>query len=154
MKRRGDWIQAYTGRKFWPLDPRPEEIFIEDIAHHLALRCLGSLSGRFCGAAEALRVVWVVLSASRAAVDAGDLRALFPALPGAGVCEARRSGDALVGAAGLDGAWAGMGRVRRLRRLRRYGSGVAAGAVVGAGCGGGVSSPIRPHQIRTENDER
>jgi len=37
--RRGDWIQTYTGRKFWPLDPRPEEIFIEDIAHALSLQC-------------------------------------------------------------------------------------------------------------------
>jgi len=39
MRRRGDWIQTYTGRKFWPLDPRPEEIFIEDVAHALALQC-------------------------------------------------------------------------------------------------------------------
>jgi hypothetical protein len=37
--RNGDWIQTYTGRKFWTIDPRPEEIFIEDIAHALAMLC-------------------------------------------------------------------------------------------------------------------
>ena len=36
--RRGDWIQTYTGRPFWPLDPRPEDILIDDIAHALALK--------------------------------------------------------------------------------------------------------------------
>lgn len=35
MKRTGDWIQTFTGRKFWPLDPRPDEVCIEDIAHAL-----------------------------------------------------------------------------------------------------------------------
>jgi len=37
--RKGDWIQTYTGGKFYPLDPRPEEIYIEDIAHSLARTC-------------------------------------------------------------------------------------------------------------------
>jgi hypothetical protein len=37
--RQGDFMQTYTGRKFWPMDPRPEEIFIEDIAHSLSLQC-------------------------------------------------------------------------------------------------------------------
>jgi hypothetical protein len=32
-------MQTATGRKFWPLDPRPEEVFIEDIAHSLSLQC-------------------------------------------------------------------------------------------------------------------
>lgn len=35
----GEWIQTYTGRQFWPLDPRPEDVCIEDIAHALALKC-------------------------------------------------------------------------------------------------------------------
>jgi len=39
MKRAGDWIQTYSGLQFWPLDPRPEEICIEDIAHGLSLLC-------------------------------------------------------------------------------------------------------------------
>jgi len=37
--RKGDWMQTYTGRQFWPVDPRPDEIFIEDIAHALSLAC-------------------------------------------------------------------------------------------------------------------
>jgi hypothetical protein len=39
MQRQGDWIQTYTGRQFWPLDPRPDEIHIDDIAHALSLQC-------------------------------------------------------------------------------------------------------------------
>ncbi|MFT4099281.1 MAG: phosphohydrolase [Rhodoblastus sp.] len=37
--RRGDWIQTFTGRQFWPLDPRPEDVDIRDIAHALAHQC-------------------------------------------------------------------------------------------------------------------
>lgn len=39
MNRNGDWIQTYTGKKFYPLDPRPEDICIEDIAHALSNTC-------------------------------------------------------------------------------------------------------------------
>jgi len=39
MERKGDWMQTFTGLQFWPLDPRPEEICIEDIAHSLSLQC-------------------------------------------------------------------------------------------------------------------
>lgn len=35
-ERKGDWILTFTGRRFYPLDPRPEDICIEDIAHALA----------------------------------------------------------------------------------------------------------------------
>jgi hypothetical protein len=38
-ERIGDWIQTYTGRQFWPLDPRPDEIDILDIAHSLSNQC-------------------------------------------------------------------------------------------------------------------
>lgn len=37
--RHGDFIQTYSGRKFWPMDPRADEIHIEDIAHALSLQC-------------------------------------------------------------------------------------------------------------------
>lgn len=37
-QRPGDWIQTYKGLAFWPLDPRPEEIDIVDIAHSLSLK--------------------------------------------------------------------------------------------------------------------
>jgi hypothetical protein len=37
--RKGDWMQTYTGKVFWPLDPRADEVDIEDIAHSLSLQC-------------------------------------------------------------------------------------------------------------------
>lgn len=37
--RKGDWMQTATGRQFWPIDPRPEEISIIDIAHALSNLC-------------------------------------------------------------------------------------------------------------------
>jgi hypothetical protein len=37
--RRGDWMQLYSGKQFWPMDPRAEEIEIEDIAHSLSMQC-------------------------------------------------------------------------------------------------------------------
>ena len=33
------WIQTYTGRQFFPLEPRPEDIDLSDIAHSLSLQC-------------------------------------------------------------------------------------------------------------------
>ena len=37
---RGDnWIQTFTGKAFYPFDPRPEDICIEDIAHALSNQC-------------------------------------------------------------------------------------------------------------------
>lgn len=37
--RVGDWIQTYTGRQFWPLDPRAEDVDVIDIAHALSMQC-------------------------------------------------------------------------------------------------------------------
>lgn len=39
MSRQGDWLQTFTGIQFWPLDPRPEEVSLYDIAHALAMSC-------------------------------------------------------------------------------------------------------------------
>lgn len=33
------YIRVSTGRQVWPLDPRPEDISVEDIAHALAMQC-------------------------------------------------------------------------------------------------------------------
>ena len=33
------WIQTYTGKRFFPLDPRAEDLDIRDIAHSLSLLC-------------------------------------------------------------------------------------------------------------------
>lgn len=38
-KRNGHWFTTYSGNKFFPLDARPEEVKIEDIAHALSLIC-------------------------------------------------------------------------------------------------------------------
>lgn len=45
--RVGDWMQVYSGRQFWPLDPDPAEIDIRDIAHHLSLICRYNGAVRF-----------------------------------------------------------------------------------------------------------
>lgn len=37
--RSGDWIQTYTGKRFYVMDPLPEEIDIRDIAHALSNLC-------------------------------------------------------------------------------------------------------------------
>tara|TARA_R100000049_G_C1953124_1_gene102802 strand:- start:1844 stop:2422 length:579 start_codon:yes stop_codon:yes gene_type:complete len=37
--RTSPWIQTYTGRKFYPLESREEDIDIADIAHALSLIC-------------------------------------------------------------------------------------------------------------------
>lgn len=37
--RVGNWIQTATGNKYWPLDPRPEDVHVEDIAHSLGMLC-------------------------------------------------------------------------------------------------------------------
>ncbi len=51
--RRGDWMQTYTGRAFWPLDPRPEDVCIEDIAHSLSMQARYAGHGkRFYSVAE------------------------------------------------------------------------------------------------------
>jgi hypothetical protein len=36
---RGDFCQVFSGGAFYPFDPRPEEVRIEEIAHALALQC-------------------------------------------------------------------------------------------------------------------
>lgn len=50
---RGDWMQTNSGRRFYPLDPRPHEIDREDIAHALSLLCrYGGHVDRFYSVAE------------------------------------------------------------------------------------------------------
>ena len=37
--RRGDWLQLYSGKRFWPTDPHAEDVEIDDIAHSLSMQC-------------------------------------------------------------------------------------------------------------------
>lgn len=36
---RGNWMQTFTGKQFFPLDPRPADVDIVDIAHALSMQC-------------------------------------------------------------------------------------------------------------------
>ena len=38
-ERKGDWCQTFTGRAVYPLDMRPEDVCLVDIAHALAMQC-------------------------------------------------------------------------------------------------------------------
>jgi hypothetical protein len=53
IPRIGDWMQTHGGRQFWPLDPRPDEISIQDIASALSNLCrYGGHCLRFYSVAE------------------------------------------------------------------------------------------------------
>lgn len=53
MTRTGDWMQTNSGGRFYPLDPRPEDMHPEDIAHALSLLCrYGGHVDRFYSVAE------------------------------------------------------------------------------------------------------
>lgn len=55
MSRENDdgWILTASGGRFWPLDPRPEDVRIEDIAHALSNLCrFTGHSRRFYSVAE------------------------------------------------------------------------------------------------------
>lgn len=51
--RQGDWMQTVSGKAFWPIDPRPEELDIDDIAHALSMMCrYGGHVSKFYSVAE------------------------------------------------------------------------------------------------------
>jgi len=93
MTRIGDWMQTFSGRQFWPLDPRPEEIFIEDIAHALSMACrYAGHCKRFYSVAEHSVLVswhlprelrlWGLLHDASEAYLVDVPRPLKPSLPG------------------------------------------------------------------------
>jgi len=52
-ERKGDWIETYTGKKFYVLDPRADEICDNDISHALSNLCrFGGHSRNFYSVAE------------------------------------------------------------------------------------------------------
>lgn len=52
-RRKGDWIQTYTGGMFWPLDPRASEICLLDVAAGISKECrYGGQSQIFYSVAE------------------------------------------------------------------------------------------------------
>lgn len=51
--RVGQWMTTFSGRRFWPLDPRPAEVDFRDIAHALSNICrYGGHARRFFSVAE------------------------------------------------------------------------------------------------------
>lgn len=61
-KRKGDWIQTYSGVQFYPLDPRPGDIVLADIIHSLSNQCrYGGHALAFYSVAEhsALLATWI-----------------------------------------------------------------------------------------------
>lgn len=59
-KRKGDWCQTFTGRAIYPLDMRPGDVDILDIAHSLALQCrfTGHCRVPYSVGEHSLRVCW------------------------------------------------------------------------------------------------
>ena len=45
-ERKGEWMHTSLGGRFWPADPRPEDIHISDIGNGLALDCRYAGMGR------------------------------------------------------------------------------------------------------------
>ncbi len=99
-KRSGSWMQTYTGRQFWPLDPRPDEIDIDDIAHALAYQCRYSgHTHRFYSVAEHCCAIadnapptdalWGLLHDASEAYLADVIRPIKPFLTGYREIEAR-----------------------------------------------------------------
>jgi len=60
--RKGDYIGTYSGIHFYPLDPRPEDVKLTDIAHALANICrFNGHTKRFYSVAEhSLNVAWLL----------------------------------------------------------------------------------------------
>jgi uncharacterized protein len=60
--RRGSWIQTFTGRRFWPLAARVEDVCLDDIAHHESMICrfTGAIKRFYCVGEHSVRVSWLV----------------------------------------------------------------------------------------------
>jgi hypothetical protein len=53
QEARGNWTHSWTGRPYFPFDPRPEDVFIEDIAQALGKICrYNGMCRRFYSVAE------------------------------------------------------------------------------------------------------
>lgn len=74
--RIGDWLCTHSGISFFPLDPRPDEVVIEDIAHALSNMCrFGGHCCRFYSVAE--HSVRAFREARRQGMDRRTMRAVL-----------------------------------------------------------------------------
>lgn len=101
--RIGDWMITYTGRRFYPLDPRVSEVDWRDIAHSLAFTCrYGGHVRRFYSVAEHCAILagyflrlgkpdlakWALLHDAAEAYVGDIIRPLKPSLDGFAQVEA------------------------------------------------------------------
>lgn len=100
MARQGDWMQTFTGRQFWPVDPRADEVCIEDIAHALSMMCrysghclrfysVAEHSVLLARAASPENALWALLHDAAEAYVVDVPRPLKPFLPGYREAEAK-----------------------------------------------------------------
>lgn len=56
--RLGHWMQTFTGKAYWPHDPSPDDVDIEDIAHHLSMlvRWTGAIEDFYSVAEHSINV--------------------------------------------------------------------------------------------------
>lgn len=95
--RRGDWMATFTGQRYYPGDPRPEDVRVEDIAHGLAKTCrFGGQCAGFYSVAEHSVLVSYVVPPEHA------WQALFHDAPEAYLCDVPRPLKHLLGAAYAD----------------------------------------------------
>jgi hypothetical protein len=94
------WIQTASGRQFWPLDPRPEDVDPADIAHALSMLCrFGGHVLRFYSVAEHSVLLsryvapeyklWALVHDASEAYLADVARPIKPHLPGYKLAEYR-----------------------------------------------------------------
>lgn len=85
MTRVGDWMQVTSGIQFWPLDPRPDEILLTDIARALSNLCRygGHIPKGFYSVAQ--HSVLVSMHVEQEAITAGMPKELVTELAGAGL---------------------------------------------------------------------
>ncbi|MGH6683736.1 MAG: phosphohydrolase [Pseudolabrys sp.] len=74
-ERIGDWCQTWTGRMFWPLDPRPEDFHVLDIAAGMRNARYGAQSIGVETIGEHSVLMWLV--ARKRGFSARDRRAVL-----------------------------------------------------------------------------
>lgn len=84
--RRGDWLHTYSGGRFWPMDPRSEDVRVEDIAHHLGMkaRFSGACTSMLSVAQHAVELSYLVPGGAEeafAALHHDDTEAFLPDVP-------------------------------------------------------------------------
>lgn len=78
--RSGPYIYTYTGKKFYPLDSRPEDICIDDIAQGLSLTCrwTGQCNRFYSVATHSIRVAYIAkFLAERDGIRGEELEKVF-----------------------------------------------------------------------------